>query len=396
MIFLSILITINVITIILISQIKKFRLSRRIVKYLLINSSLTIMSYFLVIYCRTTSYEIWSGKIIAVHHIEEYNQRIGNLTILRNARNYVETSDWGKLEVCRSVDGKTKFNNSFPNTNKQLEKFYPINASTASVHAYKNKVRSSYSIYKHKNIKLKEYKNLPKYPVLREKYIEIDRFLGEINNKDKVLKKLADVNSDLNSKEKNKQVNLMFINLKDKPENYGFALQDYWKGGNKNDFIVCFGSNNNKINWVYPFSWADSQKSEKLKIDVRDYMLKIDLNDDFTKVIDDIGKMIEENFERKQFADFSYLTVEAPKGFYIFIIITNIYFAIRICRNAKQDAYQLTRIDEPHTIYKLVKTDEIHTIYKLAKTDENFLIYKIYNVNKTTKKKKKRKRKRKI
>jgi len=52
-----------------------------------------------------------------------------------------------------------------------------------------------------------------------------------------------------------KQVNLIFVNVgADKPIEYGYALQDYWEGGNKNDFIVSFSMNSDgKLNWVYPF-----------------------------------------------------------------------------------------------------------------------------------------------
>ncbi len=73
-------------------------------------------------------------------------------------------------------------------------------------------------------------------------------------------------------------------------------MQDYWEGGNKNDFVVCFGSKNNKVTWCYPFSWADSQKSERLKINVRNYMKEVNLNDDFTKSIEDIGVMVKKGF----------------------------------------------------------------------------------------------------
>lgn len=298
---------------------------------------LSSIVYGISIFSKTHATEVWSGKIISVKHQEEYDEVItethtdskGNTyTTTRiehnNAKNIVNTSDGGNISVNKSLDGKTRFNDSFPNTNEELIKFYPIGTSTASIHSYKNKVQCSYSIYKHKNIDLKKYKDLPEYPIQMKNDIQIDRFIGDIKNKNKVVEKLNEVNSDLNSKQKNKQVNLIFVNLGDKSEDYGFALQDYWQGGNKNDFVICFGSNGDKVTWVYPFSWADSNNSEKLKIDTRNYMLKVNLSDDFTKTIGDISKMIETNFERKQFADFNYLTVELSMREYVFIVIINI------------------------------------------------------------------------
>ncbi|HDK7194933.1 TPA: hypothetical protein PTV74_003241 [Clostridium botulinum] len=286
---------------------------------------------------QTSDEEVWSGRIISVDHKEEWDEVVtetytddeGNSHTEthiehHNAKNSIRTSDKGTITVNKSLDEKTHFDDSYPNTTQELEKFYPIGTPTSSVHTYKNKVQASYSIYKHKDINLEEYKDLPKYPTEMKNDIEIDRFIGNIKNKDKVIKCLNEVNSELNSKQNNKQVNLIFVNLGNKTEDYGFALQDYWEGGNKNDFVVCFGSKNNKVTWCYPFSWADSQKSERLKINIRNYMKEVNLNDDFNKNIKNIGDMIKKDFERKEFADFNYIDIEISKKAYVFIIILNI------------------------------------------------------------------------
>ncbi|MBN3376236.1 hypothetical protein CF087_20585 [Clostridium botulinum] len=286
---------------------------------------------------QTSDEEIWSGRIISVDHKEEWDEVVtetytddeGNSHTEthiehHNAKNSIRISDKGTITVNKSLDEKTHFDDSYPNTTQELEKFYPIGTPTSSVHTYKNKVQASYSIYKHKDINLEEYKDLPKYPTEMKNDIEIDRFIGNIKNEDKVIKCLNEVNSELNSKQNNKQVNLIFVNLGNKPQDYGFALQDYWEGANKNDFVVCFGSKDNKVTWCYPFSWADSQKSEKLKINVRNYMKEVNLNDDFNKNIKDIGDMVKKDFERKEFADFNYIDIEISKVAYIFIIVLNI------------------------------------------------------------------------
>ncbi|BAO04729.1 uncharacterized protein CBO05P1_010 [Clostridium botulinum B str. Osaka05] len=286
---------------------------------------------------QTSDEEVWSGRIVSVNHEEEWDEvvtetykdddgkeHIETHIEHHNAKNSIRTSDKGNITVNKSLDEKTRFDDSYPNTTQELEKFYPIGMPTSSVHTYENKVQASYSIYKHKDINLKEYKDLPKYPTEMKNDIQIDRFIGNIKNKDKIIKSLNEVNSDLNSKENNKQVNLIFINLGNKPQDYGFALQDYWEGGNKNDFVICFGSKNNKVIWCYPFSWADSQKSERLKINVRNYMKKVNLNDDFNKNIEDIGAMVKKDFERKEFADFNYIDIEISKVAIIFIILLNI------------------------------------------------------------------------
>ena len=104
------------------------------------------------------------------------------------------------------------------------------------------------------------------------------------------------------------------------PIEYAYAQQDYFENGNKNDFIITLGTDSkNNIMWCYPFSWSES---EKLKIDIRDYFLDLGkLDDDFYKKIPDIAKMIEDQYVRKQFADFNYLTVEISKVGKVFMYI---------------------------------------------------------------------------
>ncbi|GAA0789188.1 hypothetical protein [Hathewaya limosa] len=297
--------------------------------------------------------EVWSGNIEDVEHKEEWDEfhpqreetytttdskgnTITKIKIIpaytehHKAINKIQTTDNGWITVYEDLDGKVSFSDKFPNTKEELLKFYPIGKETVSIHTYENKVQASYSIYNHKDIDLDKYRDLPKYPNEMKNLIEIDRFIGSIPNKDKVMETLNKVNSELNNNSNKKQINLIFVNLGDKSSDYGFALQDYWKCGNKNDFIICFGSRGEKVTWAYPFSWADSEKSEKLKIDVRNYMLKANLKSDFTKVIEDINPMIKRNFQRKEFADFNYLNVELSTKAYIYIAILNLITGVGI------------------------------------------------------------------
>lgn len=295
---------------------------------------------------QTNCNEIWSGKIISIEHKEEWDEWIpeeGHTDDKgvyhvdeeahwehHNAKNYITTSDNGNISVNQSLDGK-HFSDSFVNSNKELAKYYPIGMPTASIHVYENKVQASYSIYKNREINLKDYEGkLPNYPNKNNNRYSIDRFIGNIHNKDKVLNEIDNLNSNLNNfnnpnnknKQKSyKQVNVIFVNMGDVPEDYGFALQDYWKNGNKNDFIICFGSKNNKIIWCNVFSWSEV---EILKLEVRDYILDQANLNDFIPTIKDTGKIIEDKFIRKQFKDFSYLNIETTnfsKGLIIFLTI---------------------------------------------------------------------------
>lgn len=296
---------------------------------------------------QTTDTEVWSGSIIHVEHKEEwdewhepydttYTDSDGKVHTKHhpgywehhNAENYIETSDEGSIYVDNSPDGKI-YNDSWPNSTEELEKMWTIGSPSASVHTYVNKVQASYSIYKH-DIDLKQFPNLPEYPKNVRDYIYIDRFIGNVPNKNKVLKNLADWNKELNKfipdperpgkKRSWKQVNIIFVNLGDVPSTYGFALQDYWQGGNKNDFIVSFGADSDmNIKWAYPFSWADNESSEMLKIETRDLLLNQKQIKDWLPVIDKVGQLVADKFERKQFANFNYLKIEVSSNAMIFV-----------------------------------------------------------------------------
>lgn len=299
---------------------------------------------------QTTDYEIWSGKITEVEHIEEWDEWIpprteeytettsDGKTVTKtrvipgywqhhDAENYITTTDKGKEKVYETLDGK-EFTDDFVNSNKELEKYYPIGKPTASVHTYENKLKASYSIFKHKDIDLNNFENMPDYPVKENENLTVNRLIGNFKNKEVLNNYLDKVNTNLNdtsnpnNKDKvksYKQVNLMFVNFGDKPEDYGYALQDHWKNGAKNDFIVTYGTDkNNKPTWCYAFSWTDV---EILKTDVREYIMSQDNLNNFEKVMDDISDMIEKKFDRKQFKDFDYIQIETRAGSKVFMVV---------------------------------------------------------------------------
>lgn len=301
---------------------------------------------------QTMDTEVWSGQVTNWNHKEEWDEWHQPETTCttttdskgnskqecktkpgywehHDAENYIYTTDNGWISVSKSPDGK-KFNDSWPNEVTILQQYWPNGTPSASAHTYVNKIQASYSTYRHKDLKLEEYKYLPEYPKKVTGYINVDRILGDVPNKDKALQSLAKWNTELNKtipdpdkpgKTKSwKQVNLIFVNVGvDKPQEAGFALQDKWEGGNKNDFVVSFSTDKDgNIIWTYPFSWSEV---EILKIQIRDYMNSLKSVNDFTPVVDQVANMVAKDFVRKQFADFSYLQIELSTVGYVFIYI---------------------------------------------------------------------------
>jgi hypothetical protein len=299
---------------------------------------------------QTADTEVWSGQVTGWDHDEEYEEWHPPVTSCTTdskgkqsctttpgyyehhyAENHIYTTDDGWVYVDHAPNGR-EFDDNWPNTAGPLKKYWPAGTGTASTHSYVNKVQASYSIYKHKQVDLKKYPDLPKYPDKVHDYFLIDRIVGKVPNKQESLMTLNNANAYLNhtitdkktgKKKSYKEVNLIFVNVgANKPEEYGFALQDKWENGNKNDFIVSFSMNNDgTINWVYPFSWSES---ERLKIDVREYMLDLKKVKDFKPVVNDVSKMVEDGFVRKQFADFNYLQIDTSTTATVIIWVLNV------------------------------------------------------------------------
>ena len=288
--------------------------------------------------------EIWSGRIIEIDHNEEWDEWIPPKTYTETeyyyvngekksrqvtktkpgywkhhyATNSIKTSDEGWKNVGKSPDGKVDFNDKYPNTNEELAQYYPLNQATASFHTYQNKLQFSKSLFKAGDVDETLVEQLPNYPDKVNSDFSIDRFLGQIQDKEKMNNLIDEWNAKLNSDPLNKQVNVIYVNVGDLPIEYGYALEAKWEGANKNDFVICFSMIDNKINWVYPFSWTEI---EILKINIRDYMLDNKNVDDFSTIINDTCNMIAKDFTRKEMADYEYIKYQHKTGSYVISFI---------------------------------------------------------------------------
>jgi hypothetical protein len=340
--------------------------------------AITGLIYFIDMTIQTSDSEVWSGYIEQVEHKEEYDEwhppethtstdskgRTTTTTTAgyyehHEAENRIKTTDSGWLTVDYAPDGR-RFDDGWVNTDSELSTLYRIGTPSASVHAYENRVQASDSIYKHKNIDLEQYKGLPEYPTKIENYIHIDRLVGTFPNEALAEVELNKINTALNrmvpdperegKMRSYKQVNLILVNVgADKSQDWGFALQDYWGNGNKNDFIVVMSlAPDGKVNWVYPFSWSEV---ELLKIEVRDYFLQKGNISDTLPVIKDIASLIEQKFVRKQFKDFEYISLEMSSASWIILWITHICGICVLAFNAVGQANQRRRRNSWHNPY---------------------------------------------
>lgn len=82
----------------------------------------------------------------------------------------------------------------------------------------------------------------------------------------------------------------------------------YWQGGNKNEFTVCIGLNDQKeVEWARAFSWADEQL---LEVDTARWLMD-NRNLDWECFYNWLRAHIIV-WKRKEFSDFSYIRVTPP------------------------------------------------------------------------------------
>lgn len=110
--------------------------------------------------------------------------------------------------------------------------------------------------------------------------------------------------------------------------------RSYWKGGNKNELVVCLGVKDNKVDWCNAFSWCDVPT---IDVKTETYFIQNDTLD--LKAYSDLLRESLNNGEwvRKNFEDFSYLKPELSLTQQIWIlvisILLNVGFAIFVIKN---------------------------------------------------------------
>jgi hypothetical protein len=172
--------------------------------------------------------------------------------------------------------------------------------SVTTQHTYENRVKCSRSVFNFQDVDSEEVKEFGLY-----EYPRMDRFnYNPIQgyNDVRASKRLQQYNARLGTV---KQVHMMILVFKDKPVSSYQAQEAYWKGGNKNEFTLCIGLKNNKTEWVKVISWTEADDLKKA-VEVQVKSMPFDL----LKISDYMADQIRAKYVRKQFKDFSYITVE--------------------------------------------------------------------------------------
>lgn len=174
-------------------------------------------------------------------------------------------------------------------------------------HKYTNKIQASNSIFKFEEIKPEQAREIGLYdypaivwhdaPCILSDSIpvapEIDELFRKFNGRYAYLVEMR-----------------VFILLFDASKGIGISelQRAYWQGGNKNEFVVCIGvDDEGEVAWARVFSWADEQTVE---VETAQWLMH-HKQLDWMEFHDWMKEHIA-GWKRKEFKDFDYINVTLP------------------------------------------------------------------------------------
>lgn len=196
--------------------------------------------------------------------------------------------------------------------------------SVTKTHDYENRPQAAVNVFHFDKVDTADIKTygLYEYPKIYD-YFNQQNILGY--NDQKAEHKLQVLNARLGNR---KQARVYILLFRDKDRDAGHLQEMYWAGANKNEFIVCIGiDNRERVKWAYDFSWTER---EDVKVDLRTFIESQGILD-LPSIIDYTYSEIENKWERKDFHDFDYLTIEPTFTQTIWIFVLTIAVAIGCC-----------------------------------------------------------------
>lgn len=236
---------------------------------------------------------------------EIIKKRMGNKTVFRDMHRDYHRIDGDAYDIY---------------WDKTVEHLYDI----TTPHSYTNKIKASQShtIFKYSDISEEDAKELGLYEYPDINLMNQNPIIGRYAS-DKDKQRIKYINATYG---KTHQFRVYMLFYEGKDIEISEQQKAYWQNGNKNEFVVCLGTQRDSVVWCNPFSWCDEPKLEAL---TRDYFIQNPKVD-----IDAYGKWLQTQiptkWKRKEFSDFEYIHIGLSKGQYIALIIIMILLNIGI------------------------------------------------------------------
>lgn len=179
----------------------------------------------------------------------------------------------------------------------KFEDVFPI----CKTYTYENRIQCSKSVFNFQKVDSVMQKKYQLFNYPKPEVFAYNPILGYSDPKASL--KLQRFNAQYGA---TKKIHMLLLVFKDQPIDAAIMQENYWKGGNKNEFILCVGLCSNRIDWARVISWTDV---EDLKIRVARKVKEMGtFNVD--SVIDCMASETSIHFVKKSFKDFNYITVE--------------------------------------------------------------------------------------
>ncbi len=205
-----------------------------------------------------------------------------------------------------------------------------------TTHRYENRIQATHGVVDFPTIPESEAreKGLYDYPRLLD-CLEDSPVLSTVTYSPELHNWLATYNA---THGRSKQVRIWLLIFKNKPMSVAFEQESYWKGGNKNEFVVCINCDETGrySQWCRCFCWSpdgntsNDMAKETIEAYITMYAASNSLHGDKRNFKPDLelGKVITDtvgkHFVRKPFKEFSYLTVDTPTWGVVLIYILTI------------------------------------------------------------------------
>jgi hypothetical protein len=292
-----------------------------------------------------TDYETWGGWVTSAEYYEEWNEYIHQTctrTVGTGKNQRTETYDCSYVRyhpprylaytsnnesIYISKDSWVILDAKFGNTHKHdMHRHYhtidgdmykavwrgdePAYTRVFTEYQYVNKVQYSTGVFHFDKVDPVGLYKYPEHNMWDSKAV-LGIYSGS-TEADAILQKYNSKNG------ASKQVKLYMLLFNDDIQK-AFDQRSLWRGGNKNEFVLCVGVKNNKVSWVSHFCWSPDgyAGNDKIGIEMRDWVGK-DVN--LVSMSNDLMSLTNENWRRKPFEEFKYLDVQTPKAVSITVI----------------------------------------------------------------------------
>lgn len=198
------------------------------------------------------------------------------------------------------IDGDM-YSNNYPNTFESFEYY-------ATEHKYENKIQATTSVFNYPEIDSSDFKKykLYDYPKIVNNDVQSILTPKSISIQINEQKKINYINGRLG---RSKHIKIWICLYEYSTDDAGYKQEALWKRGNKNEFVICIGTNKNRdINWVHIFGWS---KEKTIDIETRNYILaqkKLNLS----KLGDWLYIEVQNKWTMTNFDEFNDLSIEPP------------------------------------------------------------------------------------